>query len=180
MKVPVPRYAMHRGKCASTRRGGAALASGATDALCSPGAAPRTAGTPRCGGNSSRNALPSAPGCAGAGPHPAGSPEETAAASGQPCVACVALQGEFAHAFLQAGVLLLKVSLLPGVLRYLKSLGRMGQELVPLLIVLGLAALMLVADLGHRLALQTSMVMIALVWVSHFLRCMVDLLSYQP
>jgi hypothetical protein len=57
---------------------------------------------------------------------------------------------------------------------------RMGQKLVAPLIVLGLADLMLVAELSDGLAFRPSMTIIALVLASHLRRCMADLLSCQP
>lgn len=43
---------------------------------------------------------------------------------------------------------------MPGVLMDLKSLGSMGQELVPPLIVQRLGDLVLIANLGHRFAFE--------------------------
>jgi hypothetical protein len=55
---------------------------------------------------------------------------------------------------LELGSLPLEMGLLAGVLMDLKGLVRMGQELVPPLIIQGLADLVLMTELRHRLALQ--------------------------
>jgi hypothetical protein len=71
---------------------------------------------------------------------------------------------------------MLQASLLPGVLMALKGQGGIRQELVPPLVILGLADLVLVTDFGDRLALRPSITIKAFVLVSHLRFCMADLL----
>jgi hypothetical protein len=73
--------------------------------------------------------------------------------SAQQLVAFCSLQEQRSHEALELRMLPLEMGLFSGVLMDLKGRVRMDQELVPPLIIQGLAALVLMTELRHRLAL---------------------------
>jgi hypothetical protein len=74
--------------------------------------------------------------------------------SSQQRVAFFELEGEFPDELLASGVLSLQASLFLGGLMALKGFGRMGQKLVPPLVVRRLADLVLSAELSYRLTFE--------------------------
>jgi len=74
--------------------------------------------------------------------------------SSQKRVACFSLQGKLPDKLLQAGILLREAGLSLRGLMVLKSFAGMGQEVVTPMVALGLADLMLGADIHDSLALE--------------------------
>jgi hypothetical protein len=75
--------------------------------------------------------------------------------SAQQLVAFFSLQEPFPHELLELRILRREMGSFSGVLMDIKSLVRLAWELIPPLVIQGSADLVPVAELRHRLALQT-------------------------